>query len=636
MAGPTDGPGDDRAAVRLGVAGTARHLAAALRLCRSAAPGVLLAQVLLTVLAGVWGWVAALLARAVVDRLTADPADPDGTLTLLAVGLGAVGIAVAAEAAVSRYLDAALERALRVVVTTRLYAAVNRLTGLARLEQPRFQDRIQLAMNAGRAGPGQIVTGAFGIAQGVLTFVGFVGSLLAVAPVMVAVVCAAVVPTLWVEVALGRRRAAMAWRISHAERREVFYTMLLSSLEAAKELRLFGLGDFFAGRLLRELTHINREQRMVDRRAFAGHVTLAVLGSVIAAGGLVWAIGLAGRGRLTAGDVTLFIAAVAGTQAALTATVTQYGLVQQALLLFDHYRAVVSEPADLPVRATPQRCPPLRVGLDLRDVWFRYAEDQPWILRGVTLTIPAGGSVALVGLNGAGKSTLVKLLCRFYDPVRGSIHWDGVDLRDLDPGELRDRLGVVFQDFMSYDLTAAENIGVGDVARIDDPAGIEHAARLAGCHDPIERLPRGYDTFLSRLFFADPAEPETGTVLSGGQWQRVAVARALLRAGRDVLILDEPSSGLDAEAEYTLHARLRDLRQGRTSILISHRLSTVRDADRIVVLESGTVVECGRHADLMATDGRYATLFGLQARGYREANGDNHDDEPSSVGGLAW
>ncbi|MEE6262204.1 ABC transporter ATP-binding protein [Plantactinospora sonchi] len=634
MAGSTDGPGVDRATVRLGVTGTARHLAAAMRLCWSAAPGVLLTQLLLTVLAGVWGWVAALLTRAIVDRLTAAPAAPDASLMLLAVGLGALGIAVGAEAAVSRYLDAALERALRVVVTTRLYGAVNRMSGLARLEQPQFQDRIQLAMNAGRAGPGQIVTGAFGIVQGVLTFAGFVGALLAVAPVMVAVVCAAVVPTLWVEVALGRRRAAMTWRISHAERREAFYSTLLSSLEAAKELRLFRLGDFFAGRLLRELTHINREQRAVDRRAFAGHMTLAVLGSVIAAAGLVWAIGLAGRGRLTAGDVTLFIAAVAGTQAALTGTVTQYGLVQQALLLFDHYRAVVAEPADLPVRAAPLPCPSLRVGLELRDVWFRYADDQPWILRGVTLTIPAGKSVALVGLNGAGKSTLVKLLCRFYDPVRGSIHWDGVDLRDLDPGELRDRLGVVFQDFMSYDLTAAENIGVGDVARIDDPAAIEHAARLAGCHDPIARLPRGYDTFLSRLFFADPAEPETGTVLSGGQWQRVAVARALLRAGRDVLILDEPSSGLDAEAEYTLHAHLRDLRQGRTSILISHRLSTVREADRIVVLESGNVVECGRHADLMAAGGRYATLFGLQARGYRDGDGDG--TAPSPVGGLAW
>jgi ATP-binding cassette subfamily B protein len=211
-----------------------------------------------------------------------------------------------------------------------------------------------------------------------------------------------------------------------------------------------------------------------------------------------------------------------------------------------------------------------------------------------------------------------------------------VDLRDLDPGEVRDRLGVVFQDFMSYDLTAAENIGVGDLARIDDRAAIEQAARLAGCHEPIARLPRAYDTYLSRLFFADPEEPETGTALSGGQWQRVAVARALLRAGRDLLILDEPSSGLDAEAEHSLHASLRELRQGRTSVLISHRLSTVRDANRIVVLESGTVVECGRHADLMAAGGRYATLFGLQAKGYRDDADGDAGTAPSPVGGLAW
>src|SRR6185312_1681399 len=227
-----------------------------------------------------------------------------------------------------------------------------------------------------------------------------------------------------------------------------------------------------------------------------------------------------------------------------------------------------------------------------RDVWFRYHPDHDWVLRGVNLVIPAGRSVALVGLNGAGKSTLVKLLCRMYEPERGTITWDGTDIRDLDPVTLRQRVGVLFQDYMTYQLTAAENIAVGDVSTLDpsDPHGSERlrtAARAAGVHEVIESLPQGYDTMLGRVFAAAPAalsaarggraEPADaragGVSLSGGQWQRVALARALLRREADLLILDEPSSGVDAEAEREMHGKLTELRAGRTSLLISHRLA---------------------------------------------------------------
>jgi ATP-binding cassette subfamily B protein len=225
--------------------------------------------------------------------------------------------------------------------------------------------------------------------------------------------------------------------------------------------------------------------------------------------------------------------------------------------------------------------------------------------------------VALVGLNGAGKSTIVKLLCRFYDPERGEISWDGVDLRDMDPAALRRRIGVVFQDFMSYDMTAAENIGVGDLDRIGDRAAVTAAARRAGAHDSVARLPRGYDTPVSRTFlFGANGGEDAGVTLSGGQWQRVALARALLRDQVDLVVLDEPSSGLDPDAEYAVHATLAEHRAGRTSVLISHRLNTVRDAEQIVVLRDGVVVERGSHDDLLRGDGGYARLFRLQARGY--------------------
>jgi ATP-binding cassette subfamily B protein len=234
----------------------------------------------------------------------------------------------------------------------------------------------------------------------------------------------------------------------------------------------------------------------------------------------------------------------------------------------------------------------------------------------------------VVGLNGAGKSTLVKLLCRLYDPERGSIRWDGADLRDLPVDRLRRRIGAVFQDFVAYDMTAAENIAIGDLTTLDptgpdplDSAGrIQAAASQAGVHEVLAGLPLGYETVLSRFFAAGPGDDAgQGVLLSGGQWQRVAIARALLRAeSADLLIMDEPSSGLDPDAEYAITQQLRACRAGRTSLLISHRLNTVRGADHIIVIAEGTVAEEGTHDQLMALGGEYARLFSRQAAGFQE------------------
>jgi ATP-binding cassette, subfamily B, bacterial len=315
----------------------------------------------------------------------------------------------------------------------------------------------------------------------------------------------------------------------------------------------------------------------------------------------------AAEGRISVGDVSLFIAAVAGVQAAMAQLIRDITQSHHELLLFDHYLRVLGSGPDLESAARALPVPALRRGIEFRDVWFRYAPQHPWVLQGVDLSIPHGSAVGLVGRNGSGKSTLVKLLCRMYDPEHGAVLWDGVDLRDMEPAELRRKIGAVFQDYMEYDLTAAENIGLGDLPAMDDHGRIAAAARQAGVHDAVEALPRGYDTLLTRIFFVGEGESEElGVPLSGGQWQRIALARAYLRGERELLILDEPSSGLDAEAEHEIHTGLREHRQGRTSLLISHRLGTVRDADQLVVLEGGRVVETGRHEELVEAEGVYA------------------------------
>jgi ATP-binding cassette subfamily B protein len=373
--------------------------------------------------------------------------------------------------------------------------------------------------------------------------------------------------------------------------------------------------------MLSERRAANAERRRMDRRELGTQGGLSLLSAAVAGAGLVWAIVAAHAGRITIGDVSMFVAAVAGVQGALTQITGSVARAHQDLLMFGHYLAVVRAGPDLPAHPHPRPLRPLQSGIELDNVWFRYSDDHPWALSGVSMFIPHGWAVALVGRNGAGKTTLVKLLCRFYDPTHGAIRWDGVDLRDIAPAELRRRIGAVFQDFMHYDMTAAENIALGDIQFLDDQARIATAADLAGIHDKITELPNGYHTLLTRMFFSesDKDDPETGVVLSEGQWQRLALARAFLRGQRDLLILDEPSSGLDAAAEHEIHTRLRTHRYGRTSLLISHRLGAVRDADLIVTLDNGRIAEYGTHDQLLATDGVYANLFHLQAQGYQPA-----------------
>jgi ATP-binding cassette subfamily B protein len=622
-------PHDGRGVAKLPFGTALRHARTSGGLALRAAPGQTGTLLALSVVSGVLPVATTWLTKLVLDAITKPGPAHSSVVLGLGVGLAAAGAAGVTLNHLSQYLDAELARALARQSQQRLYESVNRFAGLARLENPRFHDRLQLALRAGRDGPSQLVHGTRVIVQGTIMTVGLLGTLAVLNPWMLLVVAAAVVPTLRTELSLSRRRAATEVSVGPAARREIFFGSLLTRLDAAKEVRLFGLGDFFRARMFREMRVSNTAHRGIDRRTLFSQGLLALSSSMVTGGGLIWAVGAAATGRLTVGDVSAFVAAVTGVQVGLATVINRLGAVHNALLLFDNYQAIVDAEPDLPVAAHPVPVPVLRHGIEFRDVWFRYGPDHPWVLRGLNLTIPRGRSLGLVGRNGAGKSTVVKLLCRFYDPTRGAVLWDGVDLREMPVADLRDRVGAVFQDFMEYELTARENIGVGDLTALDDAARIESAARAADVHDAVVALPARYDTMLSRIFAgqAEKDDPTAGVLLSGGQWQRIALSRTFLRQDKDLLLLDEPSAGLDAAAEYQIHERLRQFHRGRTSVLISHRLSAVRDADRIAVLSDGAVVEEGSHRSLMAVDGVYAGLFALQAAGYQSLD----EAEPTGV-----
>ncbi|WP_433045873.1 ABC transporter ATP-binding protein [Dactylosporangium sp. CS-033363] len=598
-------------------------LAGALRTYHRAAPFTAWLRLLVAVAAGLVPVAAAWLAKALIDGLVG--AGGGRRLVLQATALGVLGAAGAVMQHLARYLDQEVTRKVALHTQAELFAAVVRPPGLAELESPAFHDRVQLARQSSQSGPVLLTNSLLAVVQATITLSGFLASLVALSPLAAALVAASTGPTLAAQLRLSRMRADTTAGNSPRQRRQAFYAGLLLDLRAAKEIRLFGLGQYFRARMLTELGDVQRAERRVDLATARVDGALSLLTAAVSAVVLaVTVIRLAsGDGRV--GDLAVLVAALGAVQATVASTVTQIATADAALVLFEHYLAIVparrTAPAEPPAAVAPRQSPGPERGIRFEHVWFRYGEEQPFVLHDLSLTLPPGRSTALIGLNGAGKSTIVKLLCRLYEPTRGRIIWDGVDVAELDVAELRARIATVFQDFVSYELSAHDNIALGALRRAAaDPAAVPVAAGRAGVHDTLTALPDGYDTMLSRTFRRrpGPADP-AGVLLSGGQWQRVAIARALIRTDADLLILDEPSSGLDARAEAELHRTLRRLRAGRTSLLISHRLNTLRRADHIVVLDGGRIAEQGDHDALIGAGGLYAELFRLQAEGFADA-----------------
>ena len=476
-------------------------------------------------------------------------------------------------------------------------------------EDSEQQDRLERARRQ-TMGRTTLMTQLFGQAQDVVTIVTFAAGLILYAPWLILLLLIALVPAFLGEAHFNAQSYSLNYSRT-PERREIDYVRQTgASVDTAKEVKIFGLNPFLIERYRRLATdfyHANR--RLAIRRAGWGSALTAVgtLGYYIAYAYIAWRT-LAGQ--FTIGDLTFLAGSFRRLRNLLEGLLIGFSqMAGQALYLDDLFSFFEIEP-EIRSPENPRPFPmPIREGFVFDDVGFRYPGADRWAVRHLSFTLHAGEVLALVGENGAGKTTLVKLLARLYDPDEGAILLDGHDLREYDLDEVRANMGVIFQDFVRFHMTARENIAVGSISALDDDARIEDAARRGLAHDLIMRLPGGYDQVIGKRF-------RTGIDLSGGEWQKIAIARAYMRDAQ-LLILDEPTAALDARAEFEVFQRFKELSHRRSAVLISHRFSSVRMADRILVLADGEIEAKGTHEELLAQRGRYAELFELQASGYR-------------------
>jgi ATP-binding cassette, subfamily B, bacterial len=587
----------------------------ALGLVWSTHRGLTIALGLLTLVAGLLPAGVAYLGKLIVDAVVAalDAARaggaPDYRAVLLLVTFE--GLLVAAVAGAQRGIDFC-QSLLRVLLSQRVHLLIldKALTlELEQFEDSEFYDKLNRARQEASIRPLSLVNRTFALAQNAVALVSYAGLLLNFSPFAVAILVVAGLPAFVAETKFsGERFRAFQWR-SQDRRMLAYLEVVLAREDHAKEVQLFNLGPRLLGRYREIFRRIYTEEKRLTLRRDGWGFALGLVSSAAFYGAYAWIAVATINQTISLGDMTMYLLLFRQGQSAVAASLSAIGGMYEDNLYLSNLYDYLEQPVP-GRRGAAVQGPDPRAGIEFDRVTFTYPGAEATAIRDLTLTIRPGQSVALVGLNGSGKTTLVKLLAGLYRPSAGTIRYQGRDLSDWDPVELRRKIGVIFQDFNRYQLTVGENIGAGDVAAFDDRGRWLDAAAKGQAGEFIAALPAAYDTQLGRWF-------NSGQELSGGQWQRIALARAFMRNGAEILVLDEPTASMDAETEAQIFDHFRSLTANKISILISHRFSTVRHADLIVVLDQGQIVERGTHDELVALAGRYARLFDLQARAYR-------------------
>ncbi len=595
-----------------GMLGVFRYGGRAVGLVWTTSRRLTLALVGLSLLSGLLpaavAWVGKLIVDAVVAAARSGlPADRDAAFLYVGVELGLVMLLAACQRGLSMcesLLRAQLGNRVNVMVLEKALTL-----SLPQFEDSEVYDKMTRARREASTRPLSLVMATFGLAQNAISLSTYGALLLQFSPVAVAVLVLAALPAFLAETRFsGEAFRLFEWQTP--ETREQFYLeTVLAREDSAKEVQLFGIGP----RLLQRYDGIFRRMYGADRdltlrRGLWGFL-LGLLSTAAFYGAYAWIIAAAVRSRISLGEMTMYVLVFKQGQSALSASLSAIGGMFEDNLYLSNLYGFLELEVPQP-RGTATRGPNPGDGIRFERVGFRYPRAERAALSDVSFQLAPGGKLALVGENGAGKTTLIKLLTRMYQPSEGRILLDGLDLAEWDLGALRGRIGVIFQDFVRYQMTVGENIGVGDVAAFEEEARWQQAARQGVAELFVRELPQRYHTQLGGWF-------RDGRELSLGEWQKIALSRAFMRRRADILVLDEPTASMDAEAEVRVFEHFRAATRDQMAIVISHRFSTVRMADTILVLHAGRVIEEGTHEELLRRGGRYAHLFSLQASGYR-------------------